>query len=503
MAIRRFLLTAGILFFPVLAQSAAVPQQLTYQGRLSNAAGGALDRIVAIKFSLFDSPAGGTELWSDELSVGVVGGLYSVALGANASAPLPPKVFDGRVLYLELSVEGSPLAPRQMIGSVPYALRAGSASALGDLATLEDGALRLSGPGAVQGAGTVGCTDANSAELIGAGTAFESQVNRGDTLVANNIARTVFSVASDAKVVVDRAWGTTFTAAPFTVQRPIARFAVSKGSDGLLVTAQGHIGKLPSGHALQSDGVIAVNQGWVGSPQELSIDSNQIWKSVTTGDSTLYLQYNTPGGAVAIGGQKGARNDLSVYGNLWVQSGYIASGARANLGLSMQGDRNMCLYEGSSALWCSGTSVSDLRSKRDVAPLGPVLSDLAGLRVIRFKYDGPLRSDAPQLGLVAQEVEQAFPELVYADRSGHKLVHYDKVSAVLVQAIQELSEENARQRKVTTGLEDRIQQQDRSMDELRAENASIRARLERLESALAPFASAGPRPGGSGPAKER
>lgn len=60
-------------------------------------------------------------------------------------------------------------------------------------------------------------------------------------------------------------------------------------------------------------GALDINQGWSGD-QQLSVNSNQIWKSVTTGDPNLYLQWSNPGGAVVVGGQSGAQNNLVVYG---------------------------------------------------------------------------------------------------------------------------------------------------------------------------------------------
>ncbi len=46
--------------------------------------------------------------------------------------------------------------------------------------------------------------------------------------------------------------------------------------------------------------------GLPGKYQAISINSNQIWKSGTAGDATLYLQYNTPNGNVMIGGSGGS-----------------------------------------------------------------------------------------------------------------------------------------------------------------------------------------------------
>jgi hypothetical protein len=67
---------------------------------------------------------------------------------------------------------------------------------------------------------------------------------------------------------------------------------------------------------------LKVNEGW--SPaQGLEINSNQIWKNVTTGDNSLYLQWSNPGGPVVIGGQPGASNNLLVNGSVGIQASPI------------------------------------------------------------------------------------------------------------------------------------------------------------------------------------
>ena len=45
-----------------------------------------------------------------------------------------------------------------------------------------------------------------------------------------------------------------------------------------------------------------------------------------------------------------------------------------------------------------------------------------------------------QLGLVAQEVETRFPELVRDNSDGYKSISYGKLSAVLVEAVKEQQE---------------------------------------------------------------
>jgi len=44
------------------------------------------------------------------------------------------------------------------------------------------------------------------------------------------------------------------------------------------------------------------------------------------------------------------------------------------------------------------------------------------------------------VGVIAQEVEKVLPELVTTRDNGYKAVKYDKLTAVLIQAVKELSE---------------------------------------------------------------
>jgi hypothetical protein len=97
---------------------------------------------------------------------------------------------------------------------------------------------------------------------------------------------------------------------------------------------------------------------------------------------------------------------------------------------------------------------SDLRLKRDITPLTSVLDRFAGIRAVRYRPDRPDdgrpgRPDAdglprPQIGVLAQDVQAAFPELVVETAPGGlKAVDYAGLSGVLVGAVHELLARNA------------------------------------------------------------
>lgn len=118
------ILSALALLIPSLAL-AQVPQRLAYQGRLTKADGTPETGVLPVTFSLFAAAEGGTAAWSEAQSLALTHGYYATNLGEIT--PLG-KVFDGRELFLEVSVGGTALAPRQRIASVPYALVAGNVS---------------------------------------------------------------------------------------------------------------------------------------------------------------------------------------------------------------------------------------------------------------------------------------------------------------------------------------------------------------------------------------
>lgn len=98
-----------------------VPNTLTHQGRLLDAAGAPLAGTVSLRFALYATAAGGDALWSETQALALDDGHYSARLGSVT--PIPAAAFDGSTRYLGVTVgDDVELAPRQSVGSVPYAL---------------------------------------------------------------------------------------------------------------------------------------------------------------------------------------------------------------------------------------------------------------------------------------------------------------------------------------------------------------------------------------------
>jgi hypothetical protein len=109
---------------PSEAQNAPGPSATTvnYQGRLADDTGVPLTGTYGMSFALYDAATGGNLVWGPEhhTAVSVSEGLFSIGLGSQTSGGIPATTWNGD-RYLEITVGGETLAPRELIRSVPIA----------------------------------------------------------------------------------------------------------------------------------------------------------------------------------------------------------------------------------------------------------------------------------------------------------------------------------------------------------------------------------------------
>ncbi|MCU0462417.1 MAG: tail fiber domain-containing protein [Bacteroidales bacterium] len=94
--------------------------------------------------------------------------------------------------------------------------------------------------------------------------------------------------------------------------------------------------------------------------------------------------------------------------------------------------------------WASGSFIngSDIRWKKNINYLGNVLDKVSQLKGVSYEWKQNEYPDmhfesGTQIGLIAQDVEQVFPELVKTDEKGYKGVDYEKLTVVLLESIKE------------------------------------------------------------------
>jgi hypothetical protein len=113
-----WLVTANTLF-------AAIPQQINYQGFLTNASGAPLDTTVAMTFKLYWDIAGpDSVVWQESHAAVIVSeGLFHVVLGTTTL--IPPSALDFAFVSLGVTVgSNSEMLPRADVKSTAYALLA-------------------------------------------------------------------------------------------------------------------------------------------------------------------------------------------------------------------------------------------------------------------------------------------------------------------------------------------------------------------------------------------
>jgi gamma-glutamylcysteine synthetase len=110
----------------------------------------------------------------------------------------------------------------------------------------------------------------------------------------------------------------------------------------------------------------------------------------------------------------------------------------------------------------SGTiTPSDIRYKKNIQPIQSPIEKLAQLNGVTYKYrkeEFPQMgfTDKEQIGLIAQEVEKVFPQLVVTDNKGYKAVDYVKLVPVLLEGIKVQQSELIQQQSVNRSLQDQI-----------------------------------------------
>jgi hypothetical protein len=194
-------------------------------------------------------------------------------------------------------------------------------------------------------------------------------------------------------------------------------------------------------------GRIAFNGGNTPGGFEFSVADSSAQPLRLLSDGDVSIGRADDAGAVTVRGNTQVRGDLTVTGTL------------------------------SASNCCSVPS--DLRLKQAIEPISSPLSRLLGLHGYRFEYSDEAVAaydlpDAPQLGFIAQELGDAFPEWRVEDRRGFQSVLLRGFDALLVEALREMAESDARE---DIEVSKRVQA-------LEAENRRLRERLDRLEAGL-------------------
>lgn len=197
------------------------------------------------------------------------------------------------------------------------------------------------------------------------------------------------------------------------------------------------------------------NKGSALSYGELDTNFGSFFYSSSRENNELVLHYtgspNTPVNnashripLAADGIAGGVNQRVAIYNGssaLTTAAGFIFSTGSLGVGIPT-GQEHTLTYavEVSGSLRTSGGVLtnSDARLKQNIAPYNNALERITSTRGVTFEYIG---GGDRHLGVIAQEVQPHFPEIVSQDKEGILSVDYAKLSAALIEGIKEQQEQ--------------------------------------------------------------
>lgn len=448
----RLKMTVAAFFLLTLFAATALAQTtvFTYQGRLTDGAMAASGSY-QMQFALFDAVSGGTQIGAtlENTSVQVTNGIFTIPLDFGVAA-----FAIGADRYLEIRVRRSsgesytPLTPRQRVTSTPFAIHSVSAGTA-------DNAQNLNGQPASSYVLTTdprlsdsrsptagsnfylqnqsAATQTADFKIGGAGTA-----NIFDATTAYNInGSRVLSVAGINNLFAGVGAGTA------TVGDGNSFVGSGTGASNTAGSGNSFIGKSAGGDNTtgNSNTFVGVNAGL-----RNTTGFNNSFFGVNAGFANTTGIANT---IIGNGANVGAGN--LTFATAIGAGAVVTTSNTIVLGRNTGGDKvrifdfgaagivNLCRNGNFEISNCS----SSLRYKTNIAPFSSGLNLVNRLHPITFDWrDGGMKD----LGFGAEDVEKVEPLLVTYNKAGEvEGVKYDRLTAVLVNAVKEQQAQIERQ----------------------------------------------------------
>ncbi len=484
-----------------IGKAAQMGTAFTYQGRLIDANSTA-NGLYDFQFKLYDSdePPVSEQVGGDvnKPDVDVIDGYFIVELDFGND----PNVFNGEARWLEVGVRPAGdanahtiLYPRQKVTPTPYAIYAGYAEKAGSVeGTISGGGTENYIPKFVGSDALDDSVICEKGGKVGIGTKTpggklavhydNADLNNAAILIENSnvIGHDVldFSFSGTTQARIRKAMGGGLYIGTEDLQ-PL-NFYVGGGTE-MVIKSNGSvgIGTTNPQNKLDVEGAVAVGFSYSGSETaptngmivqgnvgigtenpEYKLDINgglyalrvghaNSWFEVSTSTSTVLSLADGEGNRAGfINGRENVagENVLVIaacddegscpYFTYFHESGKVGIGESDPVyKLDVDGDiRCVTLHE-----------TSDARLKTKVRRLTNVLDNVEKIRGVSFEWNEEAESVGAtagdkHIGVIAQDVEKVFPELVSAPANEYKSVDYTKLTAVLIEAVKELKAEN-------------------------------------------------------------
>ncbi len=256
----------------------------------------------------------------------------------------------------------------------------------------------------------------------------------------------------------------------------LAYGAGSKGINGYSENGNGHG---VYGSAESGNGVTGIAQNFFGTSGIGGHFSNasSTGYALVTGTGIVGIGNSTPNlnsdERMEINGRLRIRQSASTAG-VWFNNSTNSLGSGDGSFYGMKNDTETGIWIGNAwRFWVNNAGngylngsliqTSDKRLKKDFLSLTHSLSSIYKLNGYHYKWIEEARSKDLQTGLIAQEVQKIFPELVQTDEKGFLSVNYIGLVPHLIEAVKELRDEN---------------------NSLKLNNKTLSSRLDKIEAML-------------------
>lgn len=440
------------------------PTQMPFQGELRQS-GIPHTGLTPMKFAILD---GATTLWSNDgtsvggsqpaspVSVSVAQGLFSVQLGASPMSPLDPSSFaPATAPVLRMWVDtgsGFEQLSDQALGSTAFALVSDYArQSTGDFVvngdTLRVGGLMIRDISAntvkldktvASGAAVI---DIDPIPQDGTGAASVRFFRNTSTTGAKYVAFLKGDLSSATSARIGVGGDNSFFQLDggncgIATSSPNVRLHVDGGTDASMSGGTGYL-------------VLGAISG-----QNIVMDDNEVIARNNGAETPLHLQ--------AMGG------DLRVHATAAGTEFIVTDAGRVGIGtLTPNGQAKLDVI---GYIRCTGLSETSSRSlKHDIAPIESALDRLGALQGVTFTWNDD-HGGGRDIGLIAEDVAQIFPELVTWEEGGSVAsgLKYNHLVAVLVEAMKEQQVQVDAQSAAMEQLRRRMEEQRQELEALRA-----------------------------------
>ena len=482
----RCLCLAALLLSTIRPLPAAPPDTaFTYQGQLKQS-GTAATGSYDFQFSLYPEASGGGQMGSTlELrAISVSGGVFTTQLDFEIN----PFIDGARWLEIAVRPAGggayTTLSPRQELTATPYALRA----KLADQASYAASAGSAPIP-----AGSI------TADKLAPGATATTVTTSAATVTA--AANTTYDGTNWVEVIGSLArknQPNTFSAAntfngntTFNATNTFNEANLFNGRVTILDPTSDHDLRVTDGTSKGNWHLQALGGGNSGYG---TLGWNGFW------NTTAPFLYNTSKALWRMNVDQRGGSDyfaLDAWDGSTFREAWRADAATGQMGLGKSPDAGFRLdVNGLIRTIGAVNTSSDRRFKEDIQPLTGALEKVSRLTGVSYDWNRTAFpdkhfSDRRQIGFIAQDVQTVLPELVTADSEGYLSVAYTAAVPVLVEAVKEQQQQMKEQRQLVDEQQQQMKEQRQLVDEqqqqveaLRAENAGLKARLERIEQRL-------------------